>query len=375
MGRFVARLSPAGCTGGEAGCDSAPDRPVRTRGRDESVRHGAESRWIVAARPLCHYNTRQRILSRAQRIQIAARSGIVLQAPPSTRPPARRRLRPRALGGGRPLAWVGKRRRRRKSRHRRIKKQRRYERLGCHKPVIPCGNFYDTSSFKFRRSKGSIGPAFAVRIRTENLDQASFCPFALREVSVLTELALGHLRYLLTDVRPAKLPTDNVFRRIISPGEQTEQKEGQCPPPTNGISTSSESAVRAGEGPKGGVPDPSPARRGDQLSPGGNASSSPPTARRVGTGTPCQPLEPIFFESYGSILPTSLAYIVPSTRGCSPWRPDAVMIRPGVGGTFGPPVFKGPGYPDTCSGVACSSRWTLPPAERFQGGQAVKQKR
>uniref|UniRef100_T1K6E4 Uncharacterized protein n=1 Tax=Tetranychus urticae TaxID=32264 RepID=T1K6E4_TETUR len=45
-------------------------------------------------------------------------------------------------------------------------------------------------------------PAFAVRIRTENLDQASFCPFALREVSVLTELALGHLRYLLTDVPP-----------------------------------------------------------------------------------------------------------------------------------------------------------------------------
>ncbi|KAG8172597.1 hypothetical protein JTE90_007637 [Oedothorax gibbosus] len=33
-------------------------------------------------------------------------------------------------------------------------------------------------------------------------DQASFCPFALREVSVLAELALGHLRYHLTDVPP-----------------------------------------------------------------------------------------------------------------------------------------------------------------------------
>ncbi|KAK7582082.1 hypothetical protein V9T40_013527 [Parthenolecanium corni] len=33
-------------------------------------------------------------------------------------------------------------------------------------------------------------------------DQASFCPFALREVSVLAELALGHLRYSLTDVPP-----------------------------------------------------------------------------------------------------------------------------------------------------------------------------
>ena len=51
-------------------------------------------------------------------------------------------------------------------------------------------------------SKGSIGPAFAVCIRTENQDQASFCPFALREVSVLAELALGHLRYHLTDVPP-----------------------------------------------------------------------------------------------------------------------------------------------------------------------------
>lgn len=39
-------------------------------------------------------------------------------------------------------------------------------------------------------------------MRTEHRDQASFCPFALREVSVLAELALGHLRYYLTDVPP-----------------------------------------------------------------------------------------------------------------------------------------------------------------------------
>ncbi|CAB0033438.1 unnamed protein product [Trichogramma brassicae] len=50
--------------------------------------------------------------------------------------------------------------------------------------------------------KGSIGRAFAVSMRTEHRDQASFCPFALREVSVLAELALGHLRYSLTDVPP-----------------------------------------------------------------------------------------------------------------------------------------------------------------------------
>ncbi|VEN39462.1 unnamed protein product, partial [Callosobruchus maculatus] len=41
-----------------------------------------------------------------------------------------------------------------------------------------------------------------VRIHTENQDQASFCPSAPREVSVLPELALGHLRYSLTGVPP-----------------------------------------------------------------------------------------------------------------------------------------------------------------------------
>ncbi|CAN7092950.1 unnamed protein product, partial [Brassica rapa subsp. narinosa] len=66
----------------------------------------------------------------------------------------------------------------------------------------PCGNFSDTSSFKFRRSKGSIGHAFTVRIRTENQNQTSFYPFVPHEISVLVELILGHLRYLLTDVPP-----------------------------------------------------------------------------------------------------------------------------------------------------------------------------
>ncbi|WZY99712.1 hypothetical protein YC2023_072041 [Brassica napus] len=48
----------------------------------------------------------------------------------------------------------------------------------------PCGNFSDTSSFKFRRSKGSIGHAFTVRIRTENQNQTSFYPFVPHEISV-----------------------------------------------------------------------------------------------------------------------------------------------------------------------------------------------
>ena len=77
----------------------------------------------------------------------------------------------------------------------------------------PCGNFSDTSCLKLPSSKGSIGHAFTVCIRTENQNQVSFCPFALREVSVLTELTLGHLRYRLTDVPPqSNSPPDTVLR-------------------------------------------------------------------------------------------------------------------------------------------------------------------
>ena len=76
----------------------------------------------------------------------------------------------------------------------------------------PCGNFSDTSSLKFPKTKGSIGHAFTVCIRTENQNQMSFYPFVLHEISVLIELILGHLRYRLTDVPPQpNSPPDYVF--------------------------------------------------------------------------------------------------------------------------------------------------------------------
>eukprot|EP00762_Andalucia_godoyi_P007841 ANDGO_01293.mRNA.1 Putative uncharacterized protein ART2 len=76
----------------------------------------------------------------------------------------------------------------------------------------PCGNFSDTSSFRPRMTKGSIGHAFTVWIRTENQNQMSFYPFVLHEISVLIELILGHLRYRLTDVPPQpNSPPDNVL--------------------------------------------------------------------------------------------------------------------------------------------------------------------
>jgi hypothetical protein len=102
----------------------------------------------------------------------------------------------------------------------------------------PCGNFSDTSSFKFRGSKGSIGHAFTVRIRTGNQNQTSFYPFVPHEISVLVELILGHLRYLLKDVPPQpNSPPDNVFRSD-RPAEASHgsKKRGIAPPPIHGIS-------------------------------------------------------------------------------------------------------------------------------------------
>ena len=65
---------------------------------------------------------------------------------------------------------------------------------------------------------------------TESDNQEDFCPFALREVSVLTELALGHLRYGLTDVPPqSNSPPEAVLggdRAAVS------KPQGLCSPRT-----------------------------------------------------------------------------------------------------------------------------------------------
>ncbi|KAK8525800.1 hypothetical protein V6N13_124610 [Hibiscus sabdariffa] len=311
----------------------------------------------------------------------------------------------------------------------------------------PCGNFSDTSSFKFRRSKGSIGHAFTVRIRTGNQNQTSFYPFVPHEISVLVELILGHLRYLLTDVPPQpNSPPDNVFRpdRPAEAGLGSK-KRGCAPLPIHGISkitlkvvvfqfrpraptyptplksfhkvglessstgssfpadsakpvplavvsldsrqghriplvrTSSESTVRRpGKAPEGAVPSPSPDRHAATRSRRGSSSSSAPAADGFGTGTPVpSPQSQSFSRGYGSILPTSLAYIVPSTRGCSPWRPDAVMSTTGRGRHSVLRIFKGrrgrTGHHATCGALPAAGPYLR--LSRFQGGQAVKQKR
>ncbi|PHT26599.1 hypothetical protein CQW23_33788 [Capsicum baccatum] len=177
----------------------------------------------------------------------------------------------------------------------------------------PCGNFSDTSSFEFRRSKGSLGHAF-------------------------------------TMCRPSQTPHLTMSSTRIGPQrEPWVQKEGKCPASDSRnsriplVRTSSELAVRCtGKAPEGTVSSPSPGQHAATRSRRGSSSSSPPTADGFGTGTPVpSPQSQSFSRSYGSILPTSLAYIVPSTRGCSPWRPDSVMSTTGYGRHSVLWIFKG----------------------------------
>ncbi|PHT28726.1 hypothetical protein CQW23_31705 [Capsicum baccatum] len=142
------------------------------------------------------------------------------------------------------------------------------------------------------------------------------------------------------------------------------------------VRTSSELAVRcAGKVPEGTIPSPSPGRHAATRSHRGSSSSSPPTADGFGTGTPVPRRQSqSFYQSYESIFPTSLAYIVTSTRGCSPWRPDAVMSTTGRGRHSVLWIFKGRqeriGHHVTCGALPASGPYLRP--SRFQGRQAVK---
>ncbi|KAI3481447.1 hypothetical protein L1887_56122 [Cichorium endivia] len=239
----------------------------------------------------------------------------------------------------------------------------------------PCGNFSDTSSFKFRRSKGSLGHAFTVRIRTGNQNQTSFYPSVPHEISVLVELILGHLRYLLTDVPPQpNSPPDNVFRpdRPAEAGLGSK-KRGIAPLPIHGIIGFPLSVPvlswlfdARGRPPKEPFPVRPPAgtRRPALAAEAARAVRRQPTGS--GLGPPCPALRANPFpEVTDPFCRLPLAYIVPSTRGCSPWRPDAVMSTTGRGRHSVLRIFKGRrGRTGQPRDVRCSSsRWTLPPTE------------
>ncbi|CAN7022520.1 unnamed protein product, partial [Brassica rapa subsp. trilocularis] len=243
----------------------------------------------------------------------------------------------------------------------------------------PCGNFSDTSSFKFRRSKGSIGHAFTVRIRTENQNQTSFYPFVPHEISVLVELILGHLRYLLTDVPPQpNSPPDNVLRPDRPAEASLGSKRRGCYPASDSriglessstgssfpadsakpvplavvsldsrqghriplVRTSSELAVRRpGKAPERAIPSPSPGRHEAVRSRHVSSSSSPPTV----------------------------------DGGCSPWRPDAVMSTTGRERHSVLWIFKGrrecTGHHATCGALPAAGPYLR--LSRFQGFAAT----
>ncbi|KAK7371182.1 hypothetical protein VNO78_36776 [Psophocarpus tetragonolobus] len=224
----------------------------------------------------------------------------------------------------------------------------------------PCGNFSDTSSFKFRRTKGSIGHAFTVRIRTGNQNQTSFYPFVPHEISVLVELILGHLRYLLTDVPPQpNSPPDNVFR----PDQPTEaglgsRKRGSAPLPIHGIigfplsvPVLSRLFDARGRDPEGPVPNPSPDRHATTRSQPREQLEQSTDSRRVRDWDPrAQPSEPILFP-----------------------RPDAVMSTTGRGRHSVLQIFKGrrgrTGHHATCGALPAAGPYLR--LSRFQGGQAI----
>ncbi|PHT24896.1 Regulator of rDNA transcription protein 15 [Capsicum baccatum] len=204
-------------------------------GRDEPERQRAESQCIVAARPLCHLQYPVAYLSCLQRILPAARWKLYFKAAAATLLPRRLSKRHVPLGAEAPTTahvpywWVnnptlgefffttiGRAD---------IEGSKSNVAMNAWIPQAsyPCGNFSDTSSFEFRRSKGSLGHAFTVRIRTGTQNQKSFYHSVPHEISILVELILGHLRYHLTDVLPQpNSPPDNVFR----PDRPTERALG-----------------------------------------------------------------------------------------------------------------------------------------------------
>ena len=107
----------------------------------------------------------------------------------------------------------------------------------------------------------------------------------------------------------------------------------------------------------------------------------PPPVQAGSTRFKSQPDKPdpqsqSFSRSYGSILPTSLTYIVLSTRGCSPWRPAAVMSTTGRENQSLPRVFKGrrerTGHHKKCGALPSIEPYLRP--IRFQGDGSLKRK-
>ena len=82
-------------------------------------------------------------------------------------------------------------------------------------------------------------------------------------------------------------------------------------------------------------------------------------------------------RSYGSNLPTSLTYIILSTRGCSPWRPAADMGTSWCESPSPPLDFQGPTTRPRMPRELrhSSTAMTHSPCERIPGTRRLMQKR
>ncbi|PHT25756.1 hypothetical protein CQW23_34619 [Capsicum baccatum] len=133
----------------------------------------------------------------------------------------------------------------------------------------PCGNFSDTSSFEFRRSKGSLDVPPQPNSPPDNVFRPD------RPV----ERALGPKREHWAEItlREHPLGPSQCFVLI---------KQSDSP-----VRTSSELVIRrTGKALEGTVPSPSPGRHAATRSCCGSSSRSPPIADGFGTGPPCPAL-------------------------------------------------------------------------------------
>ncbi|PHT35375.1 hypothetical protein CQW23_23075 [Capsicum baccatum] len=249
----------------------------------------------------------------------------------------------------------------------------------------PCGNFSDTSSFEFRRSKGSLGHAFTMCRPSQTphltMSSARIGPQSEPWVQKEGQCPASDSRNKYNNVKSSGISLSpfgsDLYNasQVISQSQTRVKLNSRIPL----VRTSSELAVRrAGKAPEGTVPRPSPSRHAATRSRRGISSSSPPTSDEFGTGTPVpNPQSQSFSQTYGSILSTALAYIVPWTRGCSPWRLDAVMSTTGCGRHSVLRIFKGrrerTGHHAMCGALPAVGTYLR--LSRFQGGQAIKQKR
>ena len=108
------------------------------------------------------------------------------------------------------------------------------------------------------------------------------------------------------------------------------------------------------------------------------ARPDPPVGRPASSAKPKRPCpqSQSLSRSYGSNLPTSLTYIVLSTRGCSPWRPAAVMSTNRRENQYFPRIFKGlqerTGHHMKCGALPAIKPYLL--AIRFHGVRPLTRK-